>query len=42
MQDYKVCNAFECELVEFDAEHDHVHLLISYHLKSQYQSLLIS
>ena len=26
----KVCNDFEAELVEFDGEYDHVHLLINY------------
>ena len=26
----KVCSDFEAELVEFDGEHDHVHLLINY------------
>ena len=28
-----VCNDFEAELVEFDGEHDHVHLLLNYHPK---------
>ena len=28
-----VCNDFEAELVEFDGEHDHVHLLVNYHPK---------
>lgn len=26
----KVCNDFEAKLVEFDGEHDHVHLLVNY------------
>lgn len=26
----KVCGDFEAELVEFDGEHDHVHLLVNY------------
>ena len=26
----KICNDFEAELVEFDGEHDHVHLLVNY------------
>jgi putative transposase len=26
----KICKDFEAELVEFDGEHDHVHLLINY------------
>ncbi|MBM9519109.1 IS200/IS605 family transposase [Desulforhopalus vacuolatus] len=26
----KVCTDFEAELVEFDGEHDHVHLLVNY------------
>lgn len=28
-----VCNDFEAELVEFDGEEDHVHLLVNYHPK---------
>ena len=28
-----VCNDFEAELVEFDGEQDHVHLLVNYHPK---------
>jgi putative transposase len=28
-----VCNDFEAELVEFDGEQDHVHLLVDYHPK---------
>jgi len=26
----KICNDFEAKLVEFDGEHDHVHLLVNY------------
>ena len=28
-----VCNDFEAELVEFDGDEDHVHLLVNYHPK---------
>ena len=28
-----VCNDFQAELVEFDGEQDHVHLLVNYHPK---------
>ena len=35
----KVCNDFEAELVEFDGEDDHVHLLINYPPKVQISKL---
>ena len=32
-----VCKDFEAELVEFDGEDDHVHLLVNYHLRSPFR-----
>jgi putative transposase len=37
-----VCNDFEAELVEFDGEHDHVHLLLNYHPKVAVSNLVNS
>jgi putative transposase len=37
-----VCNDFEAELVEFDGEDDHVHLLVNYHPKVAVSSLVNS
>lgn len=34
----KICNDFEAELVEFDGEGDHVHLLVNYPPKYLYQN----
>ena len=31
----KVCTDFEAELIEFDGEDDHVHLLVNYPAKSR-------
>ena len=33
-----VCSDFESSLVEFDGEKDHVHLLVNYPPKCQYQN----
>jgi putative transposase len=38
----RVCNDFEAELVEFDGEHDHVHLLLNYHPKVAVSNLVNS
>lgn len=38
----KVCDAFDAELVEFDGEVDHVHLLINYHPKISVSKLVNS
>jgi len=38
----KICNAFESELVEFDGESDHVHLLINYPPKISISKLVNS
>jgi len=38
----KVCNDFESELVEFDGEHDHVHLLVNYPPKVSISKLVNS
>ena len=38
----RVCLDFEAELVEFDGEHDHVHLLVNYPLKIAISSLVNS
>jgi len=38
----KVCSNFECQLVEFDGESDHVHLLISYPPKNSISKLVNS
>lgn len=38
----KVCNDFESELVEFDGENDHVHLLINYPPKVSVSKLVNS
>lgn len=38
----KVCNDFESELVEFDGEHDHVHLLVNYPPKVSVSKLVNS
>ena len=37
-----VCNDFEAELVEFDGEDDHVHLLVNYHPKVAVSTLVNS
>jgi putative transposase len=37
-----VCNDFEAELVEFDGEYDHVHLLVNYPPKISVSSLVNS
>jgi putative transposase len=37
-----VCNDFEAELVEFDGEDDHVHLLVNYHPKVAVSNLVNS
>jgi putative transposase len=37
-----VCKDFEAELVEFDGEHDHVHLLVNYHPKTAVSNLVNS
>src|SRR5271157_3027950 len=37
-----VCNDFEAELVEFDGEEDHVHLLVNYHPKVAVSNLVNS
>jgi putative transposase len=37
-----ICKDFEAELVEFDGEHDYVHLLISYPPKVQLSKLVNS
>jgi putative transposase len=37
-----VCNDFEAELVEFDGEHDHVHLLVNYPPKVAVSNLVNS
>jgi putative transposase len=38
----KVCEDFEAELIEFDAEEDHVHLLVQYPPKVQLSKLVNS
>ena len=38
----RVCLDFEAELVEFDGEHDHVHLLVNYPPKVAISSLVNS
>ena len=38
----KVCSDFESELVEFDGEHDHVHLLVNYPPKVSVSKLVNS
>ena len=38
----EVCRLFEVELVEFNGEHDHVHLLINYPPKVQLSKLINS
>jgi putative transposase len=38
----EVCHAFEVELVEFNGEHDHVHLLIQYPPKVALSKLINS
>ena len=38
----KVCESFECELLEFNSEHDHVHLLVAYPPKVDVSSLVNS
>ena len=38
----KVCEDFEAELVEFDGERDHVHLLVNYHPKVSISKLVNS
>jgi putative transposase len=38
----KVCNDFEAELIEFDGEDDHVHLLINYPPKVSISTLVNS
>jgi putative transposase len=37
-----VCNDFEAELVEFDGQDDHVHLLVHYHPKVAVSTLVNS
>jgi len=37
-----VCKDFEAELVEFDGEEDHVHLLVNYHPKVAVSNLVNS
>jgi putative transposase len=37
-----VCDDFESELVEFDGEDDHVHLLVNYPQKMSFSSLVNS
>ncbi len=37
-----VCDDFEAELVEFDGEEDHVHLLVNYHPKVAVSNLVNS
>ena len=37
-----ICNDFEAELVEFDGEEDHVHLLVNYHPKVAVSTLVNS
>jgi putative transposase len=31
---YQVCKTMDCELLEFDGEPDHVHLLVDFHPKN--------
>jgi putative transposase len=38
----KVCKDFEAELIEFDGENDHVHLLVNYHPKVSVSKLVNS
>ncbi len=38
----KVCSGFEAELIEFNGEHDHVHLLVHYHPKISLSKLVNS
>ena len=38
----RVCLDFEAELIEFDGEHDHVHLLVNYPPKVAISSLVNS
>lgn len=38
----KVCEDFEAELVEFEGEYDHVHLLVNYHPKVSISTLVNS
>ena len=38
----KVCEDFEADLVEFDGEHDHVHLLVNYPPKVSISKLVNS
>ena len=38
----RVCLDFEAELIEFDGEHDHVHLLVNYPPKVAVSSLVNS
>lgn len=38
----KICQKFQAELIEFDGEHDHVHLLIHYPPKIAISSLVNS
>lgn len=38
----KICQDAEAKLVEFDGEHDHVHLLINYHPKTSVSKLVNS
>ena len=38
----RICLDFEAELVEFDGEHDHVHLLVNYRPKIAISSLVNS
>ncbi|MDO5680511.1 MAG: IS200/IS605 family transposase [Pelistega sp.] len=37
-----ICSDFEAQLVEFDGEHDHVHLLVNYPLKVSVSKLVNS
>src|SRR5579864_4127140 len=37
-----VCNDFEAELIEFDGQEDHVHLLVNYHPKVAVSNLVNS
>jgi putative transposase len=39
---FGVCNDFQAELVEFDGEEDHVHLLVNYHPKVAVSNLVNS
>ena len=39
---FGVCNDFEAELVEFEGEDDHVHLLVNYHPKVSVSTLVNS